>query len=165
MAKRNSVGSMQQNMHSSSKNFQPAYGTAQDDDVRSSHKHFSCILPYFLVRRIVEFAVLWSPSSPTSWWSSPCQCPSGDVLRSLGVSMNFHQINEISLLFRSCKNTRELSSSDLADLYLEEPGVPVSSLSFLVLIFMRKLTWGRRPMMSLLKRLSWSGKALNHFYL
>ena len=33
MAKRNSVGSVQRNMQSS-KNFQPAYGTAQDDDVR-----------------------------------------------------------------------------------------------------------------------------------
>ena len=32
MAKRNSVGSVQRNMQSS-KNFQPAYGTAQDDDV------------------------------------------------------------------------------------------------------------------------------------
>ena len=133
MAKRNSVGSMQQNMHSSSKNFQPAYGTAQDDDVRSSHKHFSCILPYFLVRRTVEFAVLWSPSSPTSWWSSPCPCPSGDVLRSLGVSMNFHQINEISLLFRLCKNTRELSFSDLGDSNLEEQRVQVSFSSCLAL--------------------------------
>ena len=31
MAKRNSVGSMQRNLQSS-KNFQPQYGTAQDDD-------------------------------------------------------------------------------------------------------------------------------------
>ena len=49
--------------------------------------------------------------------------------------------NKFSQVFvRLFKSTRELSSSDLADLYLEEPGVPVSSLSFLVLIFMRKLT-------------------------
>ena len=32
MAKRNSVGSMQRNLQSS-KNFQPAYGTAVDDEV------------------------------------------------------------------------------------------------------------------------------------
>ena len=32
MAKRNSVGSMQRNLQSSHKNFQPQYGTAQDDE-------------------------------------------------------------------------------------------------------------------------------------
>jgi len=33
MAKRNSVGSMQRNLQTSHKNFQPQYGTAQDDEV------------------------------------------------------------------------------------------------------------------------------------
>ena len=89
MAKRNSVGSVQRNMQSS-KNFQPAYGTAQDDDVSPR-----CCCPSVLltVYRTAASAVRWSPSSPTCWSSSRCPSPSGAASR-------------------WCRSTREQSSSD-----------------------------------------------------
>ena len=92
MAKRNSVGSVQRNMQSS-KNFQPAYGTAQDDDV--SPRCCCCPSVLLTVHRTAASAVRWSPSSPTCWSSSRCPSPSGAASR-------------------WCRSTREPSSSDSA---------------------------------------------------
>ena len=91
MAKRNSVGSMQRNLQSS-KNFQPQYGTAQDDDGENG----VCAALITFASYILVFLTL-----PISIWG--CVKVTREAERTVSLSLKI----EIRVKCEGCTRVRE----------------------------------------------------------